>query len=58
MNIEVAENRGRIEGKKEGREEVAQSILIDNEAITKIIKFTGLTSEKIEEIKAKLEKSK
>jgi predicted transposase/invertase (TIGR01784 family) len=49
--INTAEKRGREEGIKEGKIEMAKEMLKDGENIDKIIKYTKLTKKEIEELK-------
>ncbi|MFU7503069.1 MAG: Rpn family recombination-promoting nuclease/putative transposase [Candidatus Tisiphia sp.] len=62
QQIEDAEARGKAEGKAEGKIEekidTAKEMLIDNEPIEKIVKYTKLTIEKIEQLKKEIEKLK
>ena len=44
---------GRIEGKKEGKIEMAKIMLMENEPIDKIARYTGLSEEELLRIKAK-----
>ena len=37
---------------KEGKEEVAKNMLKEGESIDKIIRYTGLTKEEVEKLKA------
>jgi len=50
---EKAEARGKAEGKAEEKMEIAKEMIADNEPIEKIIKYTGLTLEQIEDLKGK-----
>ena len=43
---------GRIEGKKEAKIEVAKNMLMENEPIDKIARYTGLSEEELLRIKA------
>ena len=49
-------NEGREEGMEKGKEEksieVARNMLKDGESIDKIIRYTGLTKEDVEKLKA------
>ena len=42
-----AKEEGREEGREEGKMEIAKAMLLDNESVDKIIKFTGLTKQEI-----------
>lgn len=44
---------GRIEGKKEAKIEVAKNMLMENEPIDKIARYTGLSEDELLRIKAK-----
>ena len=50
---EKAEARGKAGGKAEEKMEIAKEMIADNEPIEKIIKYTGLTLEQIEDLKGK-----
>jgi len=54
--IETAKTDGRAEGRTEGIEEVAKNMIIENETLDKISKFTGISIEKLELIKQQLQK--
>ena len=44
---------GRIEGKKEAKIEVAKNMLMENEPVDKIARYTGLSEQELLRIKAK-----
>ena len=44
---------GRIEGKKEAKIEVAKNMLMENEPVDKIARYTGLSEDELLRIKAK-----
>ena len=48
----------RLEGIKERAIEMAQEMLLDGEPISKIMKYSKLTEEKIKELQEELEKAK
>jgi len=48
--IDTAFDEGKIEGKLEGLIELARLMKLDNEAVEKITKYTGLTKEEIEKL--------
>ncbi len=50
--LKKAEAKAREEGKAEGKAEMAKEMLVDNEPIAKIIKYTGLTFEQIKKLKS------
>ena len=55
QGFEKGHEKGREEGRAEGRDErsieIAREMLADNEAIDKIIRYTGLTETQIKELK-------
>ncbi len=51
-SLDTSKEEGRIEGEKNKQIEIAKNMLLDNEPIKKIIKYTGLTTEEINELKA------
>jgi predicted transposase/invertase (TIGR01784 family) len=46
--------RGKLEGKAEGKNEIAINMLKDNEPLDKICRFTGLSQDEIMNLKNKL----
>jgi len=46
----TAHDDGKVEGKAEGKIEIASFMKAENESIEKIIKYTGLTKEEIEKL--------
>lgn len=48
---EEGEEKGRVEGREEEKREIAREMLSADEPIEKIMRFTGLTREQIEELK-------
>lgn len=54
MLMTIAEklrNEGREIGKEEGKEKVALQMLLENEPVEKITRYTGLTKDRIEELR-------
>ena len=49
-------NEGKIEGKAEGKIEIAKSSLLENIDINTISRITGLSVTEIEKLKAEIEK--
>lgn len=49
-SLDTARDEGKEEGKIEGKIEIAIEMLKANEPIDKIMRFTGLTQEQIEQI--------
>ncbi|KIJ89223.1 hypothetical protein SB78_00790 [Rickettsia asembonensis] len=58
--IALSENfeKGKAEGKVEGKAELIQMMLKQGKTVQQIIEFTGLSKEEIEQLKAKIENSK
>jgi predicted transposase/invertase (TIGR01784 family) len=52
---QVGKSEGKIEGKKERDVEIAEMMLKANEEIDKIIKYTQLSKEQIEDIKKQVQ---
>jgi len=50
MLMTIAEKL-RNEGKEEGKEKVALQMLFENEPVEKITRYTGLTKDRIEELR-------
>ena len=50
-SLDTARDEGKEEGKIEGKIEIAIEMLKANEPIDKIMRFTGLTQEQIEQLK-------
>jgi predicted transposase/invertase (TIGR01784 family) len=50
-SIDTAREEGEIKGKIEGKIEIAKEMIKNGEPIEKIIRYTGLTKEQLEEIK-------
>ena len=50
--------KGKAEGKVEGKAELIQIMLKQGKTVQQIIEFTGLSKEEIEQLKAKIENSK
>ena len=43
--------KGKEEGREEGREEVALQMLLENEPVERIARYTGLSKKRIEELR-------
>ena len=48
---EKLRNEGKEEGREEGREEVAIQMLLENEPVERIARYTGLSKDRIEELR-------
>ncbi len=50
---EKIENKAKIEGKIEGKIETALNLIQDGMSIDKVVRYTGLDREKVEQLKIK-----
>jgi len=48
---EKLKNEGKEEGREEGREEVAIQMLLENEPVERIARYTGLSKDRIEDLR-------
>ncbi|MEY4464054.1 MAG: hypothetical protein RLZZ81_1025 [Pseudomonadota bacterium] len=55
--LKKMKEEGRAEGKAEEKIEMAKEMLIDNESVEKIVKYTKLKKEEIEKLKSRIENS-
>lgn len=51
-SLKKAEARGEARGEEKGKIQVAKEMLLENEPIAKIVKYTGLSIEQIEKLKS------
>lgn len=51
-SMDTAKEEGRVEGRIKEKMEIAKSMLLDGEPVEKIMKYTGLTIEQVENLKS------